>query len=183
MNSKKVYACYNMMNDINDLEFWTANKKLYKEYMAIFGPHLEKGCFEHRILPMSLYDDFKARHSDCELKVHNLNSQKSMPFISTELDIELFNGEEILTEFLQLQLLQNEIVELLPPRIKAIIRQSNYMLYVGGKLIEADSWREQVDMGKLMTVYQSIRYSGDESIIDPDIFNADAEHTRTYNRI
>jgi hypothetical protein len=177
----KIYACYNVTGHLEDLEFWSINKRLYDEYLAIFGDSLDKGTFIHKTLPISMYPGFDSKYIDRKLKIFDDYPNTDVPFISTDSDLEIFDQDEILTDLLQLELVPMTIVKHLPSEIQAVIRKSNYSLYLGSRLTRKGGFEDKIDVVKLLVAFNTIRYSGEE-IIDPNLYNEGNLNTRWYNR-
>lgn len=136
MNRLKIYACYRMRTGTDDLEFWTTNKKLYDMHVMMFRRYLlDNRLYVHRVLPISQYEVFRGQFHAMELHLYEndpLYPNVKCTIIATDLDMEILDASESISEMLFLKSIDPEIIQHLPKRILAILRQTNYYKVMDG---------------------------------------------------
>ena len=127
--AKQIYACYR--NDCG-IEFWSSNKKMFNEYLNMYGRYMAKNEYSIIIQPISQYRKFKSKYHEDELAVVRETPWNCFdsPVITTSSMATMMNICDFLTDELYLEYINPSILEYLPKRIQAIIRKTHWYDFI-----------------------------------------------------
>lgn len=165
MNTRKIYACYQKDYHSNGkwLEFWSANKKLYDMYLSIYGKYLAADTYYHTIISFNNYEKFYNTHRMEMLDIFDSPPwyKSSTQYISTMQLEEICDIDTFLENFLEIRQDFSNIIENLPPRIRAVIYKTKWADIASDPLIGSYTNTLDIDVDKLIYLSHSCYYGND----------------------
>lgn len=133
MNTRKVYACYRKDCPTEDynIEFWSANKKLYDMFLSTYKMHMDASKSEYiqTILPIEQYETLYDQNRMDMLDIFQTPpwySSSSEYHISTLNYEEIFDVDEFLEQFIDIEHDYFDMINILPTHIRNIIYRTRW---------------------------------------------------------